>query len=127
MRSNRLLVLLCLALAGVASRSALANDWVYGNVSVIDDYSSYGTGAGDFQLLITLTNKNFSVPAHASQCTDRFRAVIGMEGMTEEVKKRVFAMMLTAYVTGARVRLFYNVSGAPHCTIQLASIGDLGS
>jgi hypothetical protein len=113
----------CAAIAAllVLSWKADANEWVYGDVTIVEDYSNYG----DYQVLVTLTNKVFTVASHASVCTDRFRAVVGLEGMTEEVKKRVFAMMLTAYVTKTRVRLFYSTTGAPNCTIQIASIGDM--
>lgn len=113
-----------LVLAGAAVVGH-ANDWVYGNVAIVEDYSSYGTGSGEYQILVSLTNKTWSNPAHASVCTERFRIVNGIEGMTEDVKKRLFAMLLTAYVTGARVRLFYNSAHAPYCAVQLGSIGDL--
>ena len=109
----------------LSAQAAHANDWVYGNVEFVDEYSSYGTGAGEYQVMVSLKNKVWTVPAHASLCTERFRIVLGMEGMTEPVKNRLFSMLLTAYVTGARVRLFYNVTTAPHCAVQLGSIGDL--
>jgi hypothetical protein len=117
------LAALCLGLCFASA--APANDWVYGTVQIVDEYSSYGTGAGEYQVMVTLANKVWTVPAHASICTDRFRIVIGLEGMTEEVKKRMFAMLLTAYTTGSKVRLFYNPATGPYCAVQLASIGDL--
>jgi hypothetical protein len=106
----------------VGSNSAFANNWVNGNVSLVDDYSGYDAS---YQVLITLTNRNFVITGDAAICTDRFRVVVGQEGMTAELQKRVFSMMVAAYLAGSRVRLFYNVVGAPYCTVQIASIGDL--
>jgi hypothetical protein len=119
---NRLLTVLIVGL--IAANSAAANDWVYGNVQLIDDYSNYAGCNGNCEVLITLSNKVWTVPAHASSCTERFRIVVGLEGMTEEVKKRLFAMMLAAYTTGAKVRLFYNPATGPFCAVQLGSIGE---
>lgn len=71
-----------------------------------------------------LANKSWVQPADAALCTQRFRIVTGLEGVTDDLKRRFFALLLTAYTTGARVRLFYSTAGAPHCRVQIASIGN---
>lgn len=118
---------LLIAVLAISATTARANDWVYGNVSIVEDYGNYGSGAGEYQVLITLSSKYWTVPADASVCTERFRVVVGVEGVTEDFKKRIFAMMVAARLSGERVRLFYNKNTGPYCAVQIASMGDVGN
>jgi hypothetical protein len=55
----------------LAPVGAWANEWVMGNVSVVEDYSALNTSYG---ILVTLTNKSYLYPNPvATTCTDRFR------------------------------------------------------
>ncbi len=94
-------------------------------MTAVYDYSTW-TGSGNppsLEVLVSLTNKVWTAPADASVCTERFRIAIGVEGMTEPVKNRLFAMLLTGYTTGSKVKLFYNPATGPFCAVQIGSIG----
>jgi hypothetical protein len=116
------------ALLGMAALSAptIANSWVYGRVQSVEDYGSYccASNGAKYEVLVDLKDKAFEIPAEAATCNQRFRIAVGPQGVTEENQKRFFAMLLAAYTTQAKVRLYYSTDGAPFCYVMIASIGD---
>lgn len=113
------------ALVGLAS-TASANEWVIGNVSIVEDYRAYD---GNHGLLITLANKSYYGSGTAQTvCTERFRVVVGQEGVTADLQKVIFTTVLAARASGDKVRLFMNPSNVyanGYCAVQIASIGDI--
>ena len=73
----------------LGSPGVRANDWVYGTVKWIEDYGSYCCAADghQYQVMVSLTNKTWANGADAAICTERFRVVTGLQGVTEEIKK----------------------------------------
>lgn len=104
----------------VVSTYSFANEWVYGNVSKVEDYGSYG----NYEVLITLQNQQWRGNEDgAMECTNRFSVQVGAQGVTEQFKDRAFAMMLAANMSGKKVGLFVN-TGGPYCKVQMVRIGD---
>lgn len=106
--------------------NATANDWVYGTVTTLEDYGPLGAPDGNpFEVMVGLNATRWTSPGDASPCNQRFRIVTGQQNVTEQMKNRFFALLLSAYHTGAPVRLFYSTAGAPYCLVGIATIGTL--
>ena len=69
-----------LALIFLGPLSASANEWVMGNVTIVEDYTAYNA---QFGVLVTLANQT----AALSNCSQRFRIVVGQEGVTHRSLK----------------------------------------
>jgi hypothetical protein len=123
---NRLMRQLVLSLlcCFLLNTGAFANQWVYGTVSSLEDYGSFTVDSNPFEVLVGLNASNWVNPADAPICNQRFRIVVGLQNVTADMKNRFFALLLSAYHTGASVRLFYSTAGAPYCQVQIASIGN---
>ena len=125
--SVRTIIKASIVILSVLSASASsANEWVVGNVALIEDYRAYDSYRG---ILITLSNKSYpnGPGTIASTCTQRYRVNLGTEGVTAEVQKTIFAMLLAARATGDKVRLYVNpqnVYANGYCAVQIASMGD---
>jgi hypothetical protein len=123
--ARRFFRLLCL-LAMLSPLAASANEWVIGDVALVEDYRAL---SADQPILITLVNKSYySGGAAASICTERFRVVVGQEGVTADVQKNSFTIALAARLSKEKVRLYVNPDngvGGGYCAVQIASIGDL--
>lgn len=121
------LSLLLGSMVALSSVSATANEWVTGNVAMLEDYRPLDANLG---ILITLANKvyyNGGSSALPANCQQRYRVVVGQENMSADVLKSIFAMMLTARASGDKVRLFVNPSNSysgGYCAVQLGTIGD---
>ena len=91
---NKLALLLIL----LSTNTYADNQWVYGYVETLEDYAGYS--AGQFEVLITLNNKEWLPPGNgATLCTDRFKLKVCEQGMTEEAKNRIYSTLLAAYLS----------------------------
>jgi len=100
-----------------------ANQWVYGSVQTIEEYGAYG--GGYYQVLIQLVNREWvGGGAGPTNCGGRFSVQVGQQGVTEEIKNRIFSMMLTAYTASKKVGLFVDENSGPNCLVQIGRIGD---
>ncbi len=107
------------------SSASAANQWVYGKVDVLEDYGSYSSGS--FQVLITLVEKQWgsgSPQDGEANCTQRFRVMAGEEGVDENIKNRIFSMMLSAHMGDKNVGLYVNTSTGPRCKVQIGRISN---
>lgn len=125
MNMRRMISRVCVLLA-LTPLAATANDWVIGRVAFIDDYRALDT---NYSIMVELSDKTYysGGAANLAPCTQRYRIVVGQEGMTAEVQKSIFALLLSARATGDRVRLFVNPANrydTGYCAVQLASVGD---
>ena len=107
--------------------TAWSKEWVIGDVSIVEDYTAYDPSYG---ILVALTNKSYYVPSTpvATVCTQRFRVVVGVDGVTPDLAKNIYALLLMARATGQRVRLFVDPDATyagEYCAVQIASIGDV--
>jgi hypothetical protein len=89
------------AIAGLlAVAPAQANQWVSGKVWVLSDSGSYGGGA--YGILVTLSDR---VWAHGdtsngpTNCTERFRIVNELQGVDENIKNRLWSLLLSAKIS----------------------------
>lgn len=104
-----------------ASNWVYANQWVYGDVSMVEEYGSYE----DYQILITLVNQEWiGTKGGESACTGRFSVEVGQEGVTDKIQDRIFSLMLSAYMGGKKAGLFVNPETGPYCKVQIGRIGD---
>lgn len=121
-------VLVLAALSLIAPQLATAGEWVVGDVSIVEDYSALSASHG---VLIQLINKSYYSGGDApTNCTGRFRVVVGQESMTADIQARIYATAMAALVSGQKIRLFVNPSNVlspGHCAVQIASIGDVVS
>ena len=99
---------------------AAASEWVYGNVDLVDDYGAYN--GGYFQVMISLSNRTNVGPLATQNCTGEFRVATGAEGVTEDIKKRIFAMALVAQLTGRKLRLYVDPTTGPYCYVQIGGL-----
>ncbi len=111
----------------VSPITAWSKDWVLGEVSIVEDYTAFDPAQG---ILVTLTNKSYYVPSSpvATVCTQRYRVAVGAEGVTADLAKNIYALLLMARATGQRVRLFVNPDsnyGGGYCAVQIAGVGDV--
>lgn len=125
---RRLMILLLMI---VSPLPAWSNEWVIGEVSIVEDYTAYDPSSG---ILVTLTNKSYYAPSSpvATVCTQRFRVVVGIEGVTADLARNMYALLLAARTSGQRVRLFVdpdaqytNTGGDGYCAVQIAGMGDV--
>lgn len=99
-----------------------ANQWVYGKVQRLEEYGAYGGSA--YQVLITLIDIQWvGAGAGAANCGGRFSVQTGQQGVTSEIKNRIFSMMLTANTTNGKVGLFVDENSGPNCLVQVGRIG----
>jgi hypothetical protein len=115
-----------LALSAVAPSISHADEWVYGNVILIEDMGQTWTPIN--QLLVQLGNKTNSTGGPIpSACTERFRIVDSQEGVDAAIRKSFMTILLTARLSGDRVRLLVNPSNAPSgfCTVKAVAIGEV--
>lgn len=113
--------LLCAAFLGSPAR---ANQWVTGYVSVLEDYGSYDNGA--FGVLVTLTDKVWANPSGgspngATTCANSFAIVVGKAGVDENIKNRMFSILLSAGTARKKVKLWLDTSES-YCKVAIASI-----
>jgi len=102
---------------------AQANQWVFGQVQMLEDYGSYSNGF--YEVLIKLKDQRWSGTGDGgANCTERFRVKIGEQGITENEKDRIFSLMLSAYMGGKNVGLFVDTTSGPNCLVQIGRIGD---
>ena len=118
-----LLTATALLACGIAS----ASDWVLGNVSIVEDYTAWDPNMG---ILVTLTNQTYYVPTSpiVTVCTQRYRIVVGLDGVTTDIAHNMFATLLTARASGQKVRLFVDPNasyGGGYCAAVIVSIGDV--
>ncbi|TVZ37410.1 hypothetical protein P886_1751 [Alteromonadaceae bacterium 2753L.S.0a.02] len=105
--------------------TSYANQWVFGKVQIVEEYGQYG--ANQYQVLLTLTDQIWTSGSSsngATNCTDRFRIMTGEEGVTEEIKNRMYTMMLAAYMSNKKIGLYMNTEKGPGCTVQVTRVGD---
>lgn len=117
------IVLVSLLFVVIFVPTTYANQWVAGNVRSISDYGSYGNEG--YQILITLTNQtwhNGDTSDGEANCIGNFRLMNGKEGVTEEIKNRIFTLMLSAYLAGKKVNLYVNTTTGPGCIVQIGKI-----
>lgn len=110
----------------IAPVTVMANDWVIGDVSIVEDYTSFSPVYGVLINLVNKTYYNGSSPV-ITTCTQKFRVVVGLEGVTSEVQKNIFALALAANLSGKKLRLYVDSNAAydgGYCAVQIASIGD---
>ena len=101
---------------------ASSNEWVTGKVKVLEDYGSYGNS--EYQVLITLSDQVWGGSGKKSTiCTDRFRLATGKQGVTEEIKSRIYSMMLAAHMADKTIGLYIDEANGPICNIQIGRIG----
>ena len=122
-RAKALTTLTATVLGLLLSSTTMANDWVYGTVTSLEDYGTFTVDSNPFEVLVGLDATAWVIPADAATCNQRFRIVTGLQGVTADMKNRFFALLLSAYHSGSKVRLFYSTQGAPYCQVQIASIG----
>lgn len=119
-----LLSTICACLA--TTNPVYANQWVAGNVANVADFGNYNSGQSG--LRITLVNKTWGggdTSNGLAVCTEDFRVVIGMQGVTEEIKNRFWSAALIAYSTSRKI-MFYVDTGtsAPYCAIEIVRLSD---
>lgn len=117
-----------LCLAQLWLTPAFAGQWVSGYVSAVADYTAYAPTRG---LMIKLTNMTWGVSDDAladgsTICTEAFRAAVGNQGVDENIKNRLYSMLLTALSSRQKVWLFVNKTNGntPMCAVQIGSIGN---
>ena len=101
---------------------AKAFQWVFGNVSTVDDNSAYSASYGILVELANATWGSGTTSNGASVCTG-FRIVTGLVGITEEAKARYYAALLSQQAIGRPVALYVDTSVAPYCAVQVLSTG----
>ena len=118
---NKKIIFLVLSLLVLPGIAYAENKWLYGDVAMIEEYGSISNGT--YGILITLENKIWPYGDLAA-CTGQLRLKTGLQGMTDEVKQRIFAMTLSSSATGQEMGLFVGegASGAI-CDIQAARSG----
>lgn len=123
MRSLALRVGLSLALlASLPTSEAQANQWVLGDVEVLDDYGSYDPALG---ILVTLANPVWgggSTSNGPTTCTNRIRLAVGQQGITDTLQQRMYATLLSAHLTQRKAQLYVETVG-PYCSIQIVTLG----
>lgn len=100
-------------------------DWVIGDVALIEDMRAQWPDSG---ILVGLTNKTYygtggTVP---TVCTERYRLVVGLEGITADIQKSIMTILLAARLSGDKVRLLVspdNVNSTGSCAIRAVSMG----
>jgi len=98
------------------------NAWVYGEVDLLEEYGSVQNGA--YEVLISLSNKSWP-NGGLSECVGQFRLKNGVQGVTEEIKQRIFSIALSANMASKPIGLFVNSPGGAVCNIQAARVGNL--
>ena len=56
-------------------------------------------------------------------CTARFKIVVGVAGITESTKDRMWSALLTAQSIGKKIQFYVDPSTAPYCAVNLLTIG----
>jgi hypothetical protein len=121
-RCRILMVGIAICLSCVPATSAQANQWVLGDVEVLDDYGSYDPALG---ILLTLANPVWgggSTSNGASVCTNRIRLAVGQQGITDALQQRMYATLLSAHLTQRKAQLYVETVG-PYCSIQIVTLG----
>ncbi len=111
--------------ATIAPMSAHANQWVIGDVEALWEYSAY-TGSGIDGILVSLGNAAWGTGTTsngASVCYARFKIVVGVAGISESTKDRMWSALLTAQSTGKKIQFYVDPSTAPYCAVNLLTIG----
>ena len=125
---KHLLVVAAAVCAALTAANASANDWVIGNVAVVEDYRGFD---GRFGILVTLANKSYystSASSALAGCAQRYRMVVGQENLTAETQKNFFVALLAARAMGDKVRLYVNPVNSiedGYCAVQIVSVGDV--
>ena len=114
-------VALATAFTAIFSPPAHANEWVGGKVSVLSDYTSYGSSFG---VLVRLVDQEHG-PTSAAACTERYRIAVGLANVDENVKNRFFSLLLSAKLAQQKVWLYVDTSAGQngHCAVQIVAIG----
>lgn len=117
---RRLIVLL----VGVLPFDSFASEWVYANVSVVEDYRAFNSELG---ILVTLSGITYTSGGTAqTTCVQRYRVVVGVEGVTADMQKAAIAMLLAARASGDSIRLYVNPAAAysgGYCPVQVFGMG----
>ncbi len=97
--------------------------WVTGTVETLEDYGGHANEA--FGVLIKIKDQTWHNSGDGEvTCTSRFRVVNGQLGMTEQVKNRIFSLMLSSYMAGMPVGLYVDGSNGPYCYVQIGRVGE---
>lgn len=123
-----MMLFLAAAGAGVLSSNAVAgHQWVWGQVQWVEDFGGYQGGL--YGVRIRLKDQVWNITQGQAQdgeqnCTSEFRVRVGVQGVTEEIKMRIFSLMLTGYSMGSKVGLFVDTSTGPYCEVQIGRMGE---
>ena len=112
------------AFAAATSTPVMANQWVAGTVSSVGDWSTYSSG--QYGLLISLADQSWGGGDSSNgptACTDRFRVVVALQGVTEEIKSRIWSAALTGQATGQKLNLYVDTSSGAFCAVKMATLG----
>lgn len=117
------------ALAILMPLPANAQQWVNGYVQMVEDYGGFQSGAQG--ILVTLTDMAWGAApsgetSGATNCWQRFHINAGIQGVNENMKDRMFSMLITATTTKRRVGLFVYPATGPYCEVQIVSYGTEG-
>lgn len=121
--SQALRAIVTMLTASAVPVPAYANQWVKGNVTIVEDYTAFNSAQS---LLVTLVDQawgNGTQSNGPAVCTGRFRAVVGQQGVTQSLYDRMYATLLTVRATGGAVALWVDTSTGPECQIQIVSYG----
>ena len=113
---------MAVALCCLPATQARANQWVLGDVEVLDDYGAYDPALG---ILVTLANPVWgggSTSNGATVCTNRIRLAVGQQGITDALQQRMYATLLSAHLTQRKALLYVDTVG-PYCSIQIVTFG----
>ena len=123
LRKN-ILVAATVSLFLISFNANAAFEWVSGDVSIVADYGGYSSA--NYQVLIELADvKNQQGNAYTGACTSPFRVKVNVNGVTEEIKNRIFSLTLSAHIANKPISLYVDNSNAPYCTVQIGRIGRL--
>lgn len=119
------------ASAVMPSISHAAEDWISGNVILIEDMRALSTWS-NFQILVNLGNRTYPAntagAAIQAACTQpRLRIVQGQEGVTLDLQKSFLTIMLAARLSGDRVRVLVNSDNAldGFCAVKAVAVGEV--
>jgi hypothetical protein len=126
MNNRKILTLAIACIIQMWSIPAFANQWVTGTVSQIEEYGGFNNGS--FGIRVFIGNAAWVVIAGGStngpaNCTS-FRIVVGAQGVDENIKNRMYSMLLTAYTSHNPVSLYVETdTSGPYCYVAITSTG----
>ena len=114
-----------LTIGSFVSTPAFANQWVSGDFFTLTEWG--GQYSGIYGFSIELNNKAWgggSTSNGGTACTGAFRVVVGTQGVTEEIKNRIWSAVLTAQASGQKLLLYVDTgTTAPNCAVQSLRLG----